>query len=224
MLNLRPRSFVFYPKKGGKAMKKITGIVVLFLLVGFGYASAQQTNLGGTISPPTLKVTYANKIGSGSTKYKTLVTVTETLDNPYLYFVWNPSTGKLENIVVYASVNGTEINIIGCTPGLVANAPPKTGLTFQIQGMAACTFCPESGVAGPLTCNNSSESPGVAYLSLTGTGYMNNRTDQIVTKLVLRGTTGGGGFQYVPTGSTTGYNAIFTGTFSATLEPMTTPP
>jgi hypothetical protein len=53
---------------------------------------------------------------------------------------------------------------------------------------------------------------------------MDNRTDQAVTKVVLKGTTAGGGFQYVPQGTNVGFNAIFTGTFGATLEPVQTPP
>jgi hypothetical protein len=203
-------------------MKKITGIVVLFLLVGFGYASAQQTNLGGIISPLNLKVTYENKIGSGSTEYETLVTVAETLDSPYLYFVV-PSTGGVEQIRVYASVNGQEIVIIGCTPELVANNPPKKGVVFQFQGMATCTFCPETGVQAAFACNGS-ESYGRAYLSLSGKTYMDNRTDQIVTKVVLKGTMAGGRFKYVPKGTNDEFHAVFTGTFGATLEPMETPP
>jgi hypothetical protein len=58
-------------------------------------------------------------------EYATLVTVPETLVNPYLYFMTNPSTG-LENILVYTSVNGAEMEIMGCTPELIANYPPKT--------------------------------------------------------------------------------------------------
>ena len=204
-------------------MKKIAGIVVLFLLVGFGYASAQQTNLGGTISPLNLKVTYENKVGSGSTEYKTLVTVAETLDSPYLYFLVDPSTGGVEEIRVYASVNGEEIVIIGCTPELVGNEPPKTGVVFQFQGFATCTYCPETGVKAAFMCN-ANESYGRAYLSLSGKAYMDNRTDQIVTKAVIKGTMAGGGFKYVPKDTTNGFHAIFTGTFGATLEPMQTPP
>jgi len=57
------------------------------------------------------------------------------------------------------------------------------------------------------------------YLTLSGTVYINNRTDEIPTKVVLKGTAGGGGFQYY-TSDDVGHDAVFTSTFGATLEPM----
>ncbi len=200
-------------------MKKTTGIVILFLLVSFGYANAQQQNLGGQISPLNLKITYKIKVGSGNAKYGTFVTVNENLDSPYLYFVLDPSTGNLEKILVYASINGKETVIMGCTPELIGNSPPKKGLTFQVQGMADCTFCPESGVVSKDTCVDSNEPYAISYLTLSGTATFDNGTDQIVTKMVLKGTAGGGGFQYF-TSDNVGHKAVLTGTFGATLEPM----
>ena len=200
----------------------VLSIVALCLVPCLALAQPTQSNLGGPISPLSLKATYENKLGSGSATYETLVTASESFTNPYLYVVFNPSTGEPEKIYIYAFVNGN-VDIIGCTPWLVANKPPKTGLTFQVQGMAVCTFCPESGVAGVDQCNNSSETNGNAYLALSGTAYMDNRTDEIITKMVLKGTTGGGGFQY-QTSDNVEHNAVFTGTFGATLEPMSTPP
>ena len=204
-------------------MKKTTGIVILFLLVSFGYANAQQTSLGGPISPLSLKITYENKFGSGSTGYKTLVTVNEKLDSPYLYFEVDPSTGNLEKILVYASINGKETVIMGCTPELISNKLPKTGLTFQLQGPAICTFCPESGVASKDVCTDPNETYALSYLALSGKAYVDSRTDKIVTKAVLKGTMGGGGVNYL-TSDNVEHNAVLTGTFGATLKPMSTPP
>ena len=199
-------------------MKKmlIASLSLVVLLGSFVYANAQtQPNLGGPIGGST-KITYRTKVGTP--QYGKFVTMNQTMDNNSLHFVFD-ITGTVTAIRLNKLRNGTPTVILGCTPQLIGNNPPRgKGLTFKIQGMAMCTFCPESGVAGKGVCVDPNETPASAYLTLSGTATFNNSTDQILTKLVLNGTMGGGGFQYTPDGSTDSHNAVLTGTFHGTLE------
>jgi hypothetical protein len=198
-------------------MKKMLMIsfILAVLLVDLGYAHGadMQPNLGGFIKTST-KITYKTEVGNPA--YGKFVTVNETLENPYLRIIFD-STGSPEKIHLWAS----DKVIMGCTPELITNSPPRgKGLTFSVQGMAFCTFCPESGVVAKDTCNDPDETYARAYLTLSGTATINNRTDEVVTKLVLKGTAGGGGFKYTPSGSSRWDYAIFASTFNGTLTPV----
>jgi len=199
-------------------MKKmlIASLSLAVLLGSFVYANAQtQPNLGGPIGGST-KATYRTKVGTP--EYGKFVIVNEKIDNTSLHFVFD-ITGTVTAIHFNHVKNGAETVTMGCTPHLIGNNPPRgKGRTFKLQGMAMCTFCPLSGVAGKGVCNDPNETSASSYLTLSGTATWDNGTDQILTKLVLNGTIGGGGFQYTPDGSIDSHNAVLTGTFHGTLE------
>jgi hypothetical protein len=191
-------------------------LVLVVSLVGFGYANAQgQPNLGGPVNVSP-KITY--KVNVGNPPYGKFVTVAKTLENPYLKVMFD-LTGNPEKIIFRILQNGKETVVMGCTPELIGNSPPRgKGLTFSIQGIAFCTFCPQSGVAAKETCNDPSEKFARSYLTLSGTATINNGADKAVTKVVVKGTMGGGGFQYTPAGGNSPYDAILAGNFNGTLK------
>jgi hypothetical protein len=216
MLNGKSIDLAYQVLEGWEMKRMLIASLSLVVLLGsFVYANAQtQPNLGGPVKVST-KLTYRTKVGTP--QYGKFVTMNQTVDSNSLHFSFD-ITGTLIAIHLDRSNNGAVTTIMGCTPELIGNNPPRgKGLTFKIQGMAMCTFCPQSGVAGKNVCNDPSETSALGHMALRGTATWNNSTDQILTKLVLSGTLDGGGFQYTPAGSTDSHNAIITGTFRGTL-------
>jgi hypothetical protein len=143
--------FLQQNKKGGKTMKKIAviAIAVLFLLVGFRYASAQQyPNMAGPLNRLSLKITYQEEMPATKTltKGRKLVTVPSGInnveDNPILYFRLDPIDGYLTKILVsWLDPNpnspsyGTKIWTMSCKGGN-ENAPIPNLPAIQDGGVS----------------------------------------------------------------------------------------
>ena len=249
-------------KKGENAMEKVTviAIAVLFLLVGVGYAGPGEPNLAGPLTRLTLTLTYEEEIGNGSTTLsegRNFVTVIPGIDkaitgglkyDPVLYVLGNgsqiyiswvsPTTGTV--------FPGQRIWTISCPLGVISMKPqvsltkPPPTKSNLIKGIASCTICPDgiefntandptSGTTG--LCNGGG-TPGVGYLTFTGTDYKSydsSSQSYNTTSVLITGTVGGSAFNYVGDdwasndGKTytdwTTFPAIFTGTFAGKVTP-----
>lgn len=133
-------------------MKKIAviAIAVLFLVVGFRYAGAQQyPNAAGPLNHLSLKITYQEEIPATATKSKgrKLVTVASGINNvedkPILYFRFDPIDGYLTKILVsWLDPNpnspsyGTKIWTMSCKGGN-ENAPIPNLPAIQDGGISS---------------------------------------------------------------------------------------
>jgi len=235
-------------------MKKIAVIVIAVLLVGFGYASAQTfSNIGGHFTNLNLQVIYEEEVPATKalSKGDKSVTVVPGIKagsqyDPALYVKVDPIQGNATEIDVFwhHPANGQKILALYCPlPTIVSTRPedsltkPPTTETRHSQGLAVCDFCPDGINFNNLPisgCNsgqpsNTGEPTPIAYLSFQVTVQINTNPKQ-VTSAVVKGTIGGGGFDYSgvadwasPDCTTypdfTACPGIFTATFGATLTP-----
>jgi len=230
-------------------MKKVVipAIAVLFLLVSFEYASAQQPNLGGTLPGLALNVTYQQEVlpkdltkQSESDKFVTVFPpIRKSTYDPILYIAVNPSNGNFLEIDFYWKnpKSGSKILTISCpSPAIISSEPmisitkPPATVTDSFRGFAVCTFCPDgintSNV--PPTCN-SGEATGSGALYFDGAVRRDTATE-IPTSVSIGATVYCAGFNYLgkddwATPNCTLYPdfpacpAILIGSFGAVLKP-----
>jgi hypothetical protein len=228
-------------------MKKvvIAAIAVLFLLVSFEYASAQQPNLGGKLTGLSLKVTYQQELvpkdPAKQSEGDKLVTKTSGIKagakyDPVLYIEVDPNTGNPLEIDFFWKnpKSGIKILTISCpfpatissTPMISTTRPPAT-VTSSFKGFEVCRFCPDGINTGTLC--NSGEPAGLGILYVEGTFHEDTVT-QIPNSVSISGGVDGTGFNYLGEDDWASTNctlypdftacpAIFQGSFGATLKP-----
>lgn len=230
-------------------MKKvvIAAIAVLFLLVSFEYASAQQPNLGGALTGLSMRVTYQQElVPADPTKQSEgdkLVTKTSGIKagakyDPVLYIEVNPE-GNPSLIDFYWKNPKSGIKIlttscplpaiISSTPMISTTKPPAT-VTSSFKGFGVCTFCPGgiNGIITGTTCNGP-QAAGFGILYVEGTVHKDTATE-IPNSVSISGGVNGADFNYLGEDDWASANctiypdflacpAIFQGSFGATLKP-----
>lgn len=161
-------------KKGEKTMKKIaiTTIAVLFLLVGFKYASAQTYSytMGGKLTTFTLDVVYEQEVLATSTlsQGKKLITVVPGLEekvsgkfkhDPILYWDFDTNNRVIKMVFDWLSpnpvvtalpdVSGGRIYTLSCSGGNqdIPLAPVTPDLPELLDGMIGAV--PQTSLSKP---------------------------------------------------------------------------
>jgi hypothetical protein len=229
-------------------MKKvvITAIAVLFLVVSFEYASAQQQNLGGKLTGLSLRVTYQQElVPKDPTKQSEgdkLVTKTSGIKkgakyNPVLYIEVDPEGNPLLIDFYWKNPkSGIKILTMSCpSPAIISSKPmisttrPPAAVTSSFKGFGVCTFCPGgiNGIITGTTCNSGQAGFGILYVQ--GTVHKNT-TDGTITSVSIDGGVDGADFNYLGEDDWASANCIlypdflacpafFEGGFGATLKP-----
>jgi len=221
-------------------MKKVTigATVVLFLLVGFGYANAQQnniiTNMAGELTSLTLQITYEQELAPTTTQSEgqSLVTATSSIgrglsaeqqkvflykrqDNPVIY-MWVDGNGNVSQINMTwrppLAPSADKIWTINCRGGNQTGGITGSGTPGLGPGGAPRT---EDGIISTMPRETKTATArtdtvrGVLACSICPDGFV--MPDPQTSPPTIIGSTCNGGDSYV-----NGY-LTFTGTFNYNL-------